>query len=62
VRGSNPCLPAKFEARLGLLDKLRIHKHFVTLEYSPHMREEISQPDRPFCAVFRRRLIDSGGE
>ena len=29
-RGSNPCLPAKFDPRLGTSHNLKIHKHFVS--------------------------------
>ena len=41
----NPCLPAKFDPRVGTSRNLKIHKHFIVAITPSPMRMPFSQPD-----------------
>ena len=44
-RGSNPCLPAKFEARAGTSRNFKIHNHFAAVSTPSATRTPFSQPN-----------------
>ena len=51
-RGSNPCLPAKFETRAGTSRNIKIHKHFVTESTPSPTRGPFSQPNQDSWVVL----------
>ena len=61
-RGSNPCLPAKFDPRVGISHNFKHRKHFVTASTLSPTRRPFSQPNPDSWVVFAEQIRPAMGQ